>query len=151
MPWHRRSAPQARGIIVQNKTLGVHAVSLVALALSIGALLLGSSAASAQSGTEDSYPADQIEHYSIGHTTVVITDTSRNPDGSTPVTTSGRPLYLHIWYPTQVETTQHVTYTWNNPIYNQNPGWRLRDLNPRPANVRGLRTLPHGTTAPMHG
>jgi dienelactone hydrolase len=63
--------------------------------------------------------------YAIGHTTVVIIDTSRNPYGSTPVTSVGRPLYLHLWYPTALEATQHVRYTWNNPIYNQNPGGAL--------------------------
>lgn len=65
---------------------------------------------------------DWIGPYSIGHTTLVIIDPSRNPDGSTPVTSSGRPLYLHIWYPTKVRTSQHITYTWNNPVYNQNTG-----------------------------
>jgi dienelactone hydrolase len=60
--------------------------------------------------------------YSIGHTTLVITDTSRNPDGSTPVTTAGRPLYLHIWYPTRLQTTQHIAYSWNNPVYSRNTG-----------------------------
>jgi len=67
---------------------------------------------------------DWIGPYSIGHTTLVIIDPSRNPDGSTPVTSSGRPLYLHIWYPTKVRTSQHITYTWNNPVYNQNTAVR---------------------------
>jgi hypothetical protein len=61
-------------------------------------------------------------HYGIGHTTLVVTDAARNVDGSTPATGSGRPLYVHIWYPTNVHTGQHVLYTWNNPLYNQNPG-----------------------------
>jgi dienelactone hydrolase len=60
--------------------------------------------------------------YGIGHVTLVLTDPARNPDGSTPVTTAGRPLYLHIWYPTSANPTQKIRYTWNNPIYNQNPG-----------------------------
>ncbi|MEO6571960.1 MAG: hypothetical protein ABIO83_10485, partial [Ilumatobacteraceae bacterium] len=60
--------------------------------------------------------------YSIGHTTVAIVDTSRNVDGSTPASATGRPLHLDIWYPTRVTTTEHVTYTWNNPLYNENPG-----------------------------
>lgn len=60
--------------------------------------------------------------YAIGHTTMVVWDTTRNPDGSTPVTTPGRPLYVQIWYPTSAQPTQHIRYTWNNPIYNQNPG-----------------------------
>src|SRR5271156_1771444 len=49
-------------------------------------------------------------------------DPSRNPDGSPPVTTPGRPLYVHIWYPAAAHPTQPIRYTWNNPIYNQNPG-----------------------------
>lgn len=65
---------------------------------------------------------DRSAPYAIGHTTLVLTDATRNPDGSTPVTTAGRPLYLHIWYPTSASPTQHTRYTWNNPIYNQNPG-----------------------------
>ena len=66
--------------------------------------------------------SDRSESYAIGHTTMVVTDTSRNPDGSTPITTAGRPLYLHIWYPTSASPRQHIRYTWNNPVYNQNPG-----------------------------
>jgi Platelet-activating factor acetylhydrolase, isoform II len=66
--------------------------------------------------------ADQPGPYGIGHRTVVLEDTSRNPDGSTPVTTPGRPLYVHIWYPTAAHPTQHIRYTWNNPVYNQNTG-----------------------------
>jgi dienelactone hydrolase len=66
--------------------------------------------------------ADPQAPYAIGHVTLVLTDTTRNPDGSTPVTTAGRPLYLHIWYPTSVRVTQPIRYTWNNPVYNQNPG-----------------------------
>ncbi len=65
---------------------------------------------------------NRSENYGIGHTTIVLTDTSRNPDGSTPVTGAGRPLYLHIWYPTTARATQPIRYTWNNPVYNQNPG-----------------------------
>lgn len=69
--------------------------------------------------------ADQAGPYAIGHRTVVLEDTSRNPDGSTPVTTPGRPLYVHIWYPTAAHPSQHIRYTWNNPIYNQNTGGTL--------------------------
>jgi dienelactone hydrolase len=65
---------------------------------------------------------DQHGTYAIGHVTLVLTDPARNPDGSTPVTTAGRPLYLHIWYPTSADPAQTLRYTWNNPIYNQNPG-----------------------------
>lgn len=94
----------------------------LASGLILGACLaLSASVAHAQSEADHS-PPDGSGRYSIGHTTLVITDTSRNPDGSVPVTTSGRPLFLHVWYPTAVQATQHITYSWNNPIYNQNPG-----------------------------
>jgi dienelactone hydrolase len=68
------------------------------------------------------YPPDQLGPYSIGHTTLVVFDTSRNPDGSTPVTGPGRPLYVHMWYPTTAKIRGSVAYTWNDPVYNQNPG-----------------------------
>jgi predicted dienelactone hydrolase len=87
---------------------------------------------------------EQVGPYSIGHTTVILTDTSRNLDGSTPVNSDGRFLYLDIWYPTTEKTTEHVYYTWNNPLYNENPNgavypglpdlpaltWGSRSLNP---------------------
>ena len=38
------------------------------------------------------------------------------------MTSAGRFLHLDIWYPTTVKTTGHVFYTWNNPLYNENPG-----------------------------
>src|SRR5580704_9360235 len=90
---------------------GVHGVAIACCAM-ILTLLFGSRPVS----------ADQPEPYAIGHRTVVLEDTSRNPDGSTPVTTPGRPLYVHIWYPAAAHPTQHIRYTWNNPVYNQNPG-----------------------------
>jgi dienelactone hydrolase len=68
------------------------------------------------------YPPEKAGPYGIGHTTVVLTDTSRNIDGSTPVTGSPRWLHLDIWYPTTVKTDAHIRYTWNNPLYNENPG-----------------------------
>jgi dienelactone hydrolase len=82
---------------------------------------LGAGSGAAAAAADDTQWPEQAP-YAIGHTTVVIIDTARNPDGSTPVTSAGRPLYLHLWYPTALEATQHVRYTWNNPIYNQNPG-----------------------------
>ena len=39
----------------------------------------------------------------------------------TPATGAGRPLYLHLWYPTGAGGSGRVAYTWNNPVYNQNP------------------------------
>jgi predicted dienelactone hydrolase len=92
--------------------LGVAAVSL--LVLSTAALAGGSKGIS--------YPPDQLGPYSIGHTTANITDPTRNLDGSTPVTGAGRYLHLDIWYPTTKKTTDHVYYTWNNPLYNDNAG-----------------------------
>ena len=99
-----------------------HTGSVLIKAFVLSGLLSGISPASSGGSDEAHYPPDKPGPYSIGHTTVVITDTSRNPDGSTPVTSAGRPLYLHIWYPTAGKTTQHITYTWNNPIYNHNSG-----------------------------
>ncbi len=65
---------------------------------------------------------DEPGPHAIGHMTLVLDDPSRNPDGSTPATTAGRPLYLHIWYPTAVHAWHKIRYTWNNPVYNRNPG-----------------------------
>lgn len=80
---------------------------------------------------------DDLGEYSIGHTSVQVTDTSRNLDGSMPATTPGRYLHMDIWYPTEVSTDEHIRYTWNNPLYNENPGgtvWPgLPDLPPLPA------------------
>jgi dienelactone hydrolase len=91
--------------------LGVVAVCVLAL----------SSVALAGESARGFYPPDQLGPYSIGHTTATITDTTRNLDGSTPATAAGRFLHLDIWYPTTQKTTAHVFYTWNNPLYNQNP------------------------------
>jgi len=84
-------------------------------------LLAASGTALAAVVDDVSYPPDRHGPYGVGHTTVVLTDASRNLDGSAPAATAGRPLFLHIWYPTTV-TGGHVTYTWNNPLYSQNPG-----------------------------
>ena len=98
------------------KARGLSPLACVRSAIVILALLVAPPRAIA------SNESDEIGSYPIGHVTVVLTDTSRNPDGSTPVTTAGRPLYLHIWYPTAAHPTQKIRYTWNNPVYNQNPG-----------------------------
>ena len=94
----------------------------LAKALVLGALLTVAGLALGHESEDRFYPPDHSGPHAIGHTTVVITDASRNLDGSAPATTAGRPLYLHIWYPTTVRTTHHVRYTWNNPVYNENPG-----------------------------
>ena len=93
-----------------------------AKAFLLGILLACSGLALADPSENRFYPPDQTGPYGIGHTTLVITDTARNVDGSTPATGAGRPLYVHIWYPTEVKTTTHILYTWNDPVYNQNPG-----------------------------
>jgi dienelactone hydrolase len=93
-----------------------------AKAFLLGALISVSGLTIADEAGDRFYPPDQIGKLGIGHTTLVITDTSRNVDGSAPATTPGRPLYIHIWYPTKVKTANHVLYTWNDPVYNQNPG-----------------------------
>jgi dienelactone hydrolase len=99
--------------------------SALAHALVLTLLLAGCPLASA--GTEAPGWQDQQRPgpYAIGHTTLVLTDTTRNPDGSMPVTTAGRPLYVHIWYPTTAHASQSTHYSWNNPVYNQNPGGAL--------------------------
>ena len=103
--------------------IGAAASALAAKALLLGTLSAASGTAIAGSSDEDRiYPPDRAGRYAIGHTTLVLTDASRNVDGSTPPTSSGRPLYLHIWYPTTAPVTQHVVYSWNDPVYNQNPG-----------------------------
>jgi len=90
--------------------------------LFLGALLLGSGYALASSSKDKSNAPDQPGPYAIGHSTVVLTDTSRNLDGSSPNTSDGRILYLDLWYPTKTKTSDHIRYSWNNPIYNENPG-----------------------------
>jgi hypothetical protein len=96
--------------------------TLVAGSILIAALLFVGGAAMAGSGDDGNhYAPDRAGSYGIGHTTLVVIDHSRNVDGSTPATGSGRPLYVHIWYPTDARTSQHVLYSWNDPVYNQNP------------------------------
>jgi dienelactone hydrolase len=91
----------------------------VPLALSIAFLALFTAMLTALASADE---RDRPELYPIGHTTIVLIDTSRNPDGSAPVTTAGRPLYVHLWYPTSAGSTQHIRYSWNNPVYTQNSG-----------------------------
>lgn len=100
---------------MKDRNLDATVSSWIARTMLVGALLTVCGAAVADPSKEDA-------RYGIGHTTVVLSDASRNVDGTTPATGSGRPLYLHIWYPTMVHTSQHVLYSWNNPLYNQNPG-----------------------------
>jgi hypothetical protein len=82
---------------VNKGIIGTAASSLVAKAILLGTLFATSGMAIAGSSDEDQvYPPDRAGRYSIGHTTLVLTDAARNVDGSTPATSSGRPLYLHI-------------------------------------------------------
>lgn len=94
----------------------------VAGALLLGTALIATTAAFAKDKEDKFYPPEEAGRYGIGHTTVVITDPARNLDGTSPATSSGRLLHLDIWYPTTMRTNQHIRYTWNNPLYNQNPG-----------------------------
>ncbi|HJS90090.1 MAG TPA: hypothetical protein VJ738_09025 [Steroidobacteraceae bacterium] len=90
---------------------------------SIFTLLLAASRLASAGTAAGAWSGEDLQgRYSIGHTTLVLTDTRRNPDGSTPVTTAGRPLYVQIWYPTSSHASQPIRYSWNNPVYNQNPG-----------------------------
>jgi predicted dienelactone hydrolase len=96
---------------------------LVLVPVLVVAALLGACGTALAAATADvSYPPDRHGPYGIGHASVILTDGSRNLDGSVPATTAGRLLYLHIWYPTTATPAGHVTYTWNNPLYSQNPG-----------------------------
>ncbi len=120
---------------MQTKRQGFNFRSSVTRALLVGALLGISGAALAKDKYKDEgfYAPETVGRFGIGHTTVILTDPARNLDGSAPSAPTGRPLYLDIWYPTSVKTNDHIRYTWNNPLYNQNPG---NSVNP------GLPDLP---------
>jgi hypothetical protein len=107
---------------MQNRMNRLGRASAVSSALLMSALLWGTGSTFAEPGEHNFHPPEGPGPYSIGHTTVVITDLSRNPDGSVPASSAGRPLFLHIWYPTTGAGSGRVIYTWNNPVYNQNPG-----------------------------
>lgn len=63
----------------------------------------------------------QLGPYKIGHTTMLLTDMTRNRNGSTPISgpAEGRPLYVHIWYPLDgnCPSCALTQYFVNNPIY----------------------------------
>lgn len=129
---------------MRSHRVPTRAVIGIAMALLVSATVAAASG-SAFAGESTQRPAgpDQLGEYSIGHTTVQVTDPSRNLDGSTPATSAGRYLHMDIWYPTNVSSNDHATYTWNNPLYNENPGgtvWPgLPDLAPLPGD--GARSL----------
>ncbi len=109
----------------------------LALTLLLGVSIAGAGSAIAKEPAR--FPApDELGAYSIGHITVNVTDPSRNLDGSTPATSEGRYLHLDVWYPTRVATDEHINYTWNNPLYNENPGGSV---------FPGLPDLPKLTSA----
>jgi dienelactone hydrolase len=87
--------------------------------LLLGTLLIGSNVALADKKSKSQAP-DEAGPYAIGHTTVILTDSSRNNDGSMPSIPPGRFLHLDIWYPTDVKTDARILYDWNNPLYNEN-------------------------------
>ncbi len=99
--------------------LGRACLSAVMMGLSA---VLSTSVALAGPPEQHIYSPEELGPYAIGHTTVVLIDLTRNPDGSTPSTGAGRPLYIHLWYPSGGRGSGQVAYTWNNPVYNQNPG-----------------------------
>jgi dienelactone hydrolase len=105
--------------IVNKPSIKTGRPSTIITGLMLAAFLIGSNVALADKKHKSQAP-DEIGPYSIGHTTVILTDTSRNNDGSTPSTASGRFLHLDIWYPTDVKTDARILYDWNNPIYNEN-------------------------------
>jgi hypothetical protein len=94
-------------------------VSTRVAGLLLGALLISSNVVLADKKLKYQAP-DELGPYSIGHTTVILNDGSRNNDGSTPPIASGRFLHLDIWYPTDIKTDGHILYDWNNPIYTEN-------------------------------
>ncbi|MCG6891754.1 MAG: hypothetical protein LJE92_19395 [Gammaproteobacteria bacterium] len=104
---------------MNKPSLEICRLSKIITGLLIGALLIGSNVALADKKHNSQAP-DEIGPYSIGHTTVILTDSSRNNDGSTPAIAPGRFLHLDIWYPTDIKTDARILYDWNNPIYNEN-------------------------------
>lgn len=147
-----RINPQ-RGIPMLDKpTSHVLRLACSATALLLCIMLLGSNALADQKGKP--VAPDTVGPYAIGHTTVIMTDPSRNVDGSTPPVSVGRYLYLDIWYPTKVVTDTHILYDWNNPLYNENPGRaiypELPDLPPMTWDG-SLSTNPIMENAPLAG
>ena len=59
----------------------------------------------------------ELGRYKIGHTTMLLTDPTRNQDGSSSSTPQGRPLFVHILYPSEVRRGSLAQYSENNPIY----------------------------------
>jgi dienelactone hydrolase len=104
---------------VKNCDSRINASTWTGRFLALGLLLTCGGVALADEDVD--HAPDRIGPYGVGHTTLVLIDSTRNTDGSSPATSAGRPLYVHIWYPTRTSVTGHVLYTWNNPVYNKNP------------------------------
>ena len=89
--------------------------------LLVGACLGASSGALAAAADGTQWP--QQAPYAIGHTTVVIIDTVAQSGWLDPGHFGGpAAVSASVVSDCPFEATQHVRYTWNNPIYNQNPG-----------------------------
>ena len=68
------------------------------------------------------YPPDQVGPYSIGHTTVQLTDTSRNLDGSTPATSEGTfSASGHLVSDDGKDNRSRILIHGTTPLYNENP------------------------------
>jgi dienelactone hydrolase len=104
---------------VKNCDSRINASTWTGRFLALGLLLTCGGVALADEDVD--HAPDRVGPYGVGHTTLVLIDSTRNTDGSSPATSAGRPLYVHIWYPTRTSVTGHVLYTWNNPVYNKNP------------------------------
>ena len=85
--------PRTGDQVVKTRTSGTHVALPVAKALLLGTLLLGSRLAYSEGQEQRFYPPDQAGRYSIGHTTVIITDGTRNLDGSSPATSPTTPSW----------------------------------------------------------
>ena len=131
------SALELQGVSVKRHQARSIAVCGIAIAMLVSVTVVADGPAAANNRNNRPAAPTELGDYSIGHTTVQVTDPSRNLDGSTPATSAGRYLHMDIWYPTDVANAEHTTYTWNNPLYNENPGgavWPgLPDLAPLPA------------------
>lgn len=106
---------------MKKKSIATYRVSTKVVGLLLSALLMSNSVVLAGNKSKHQQP-DELGPYSIGHTTVILNDTTRNNDGSAPAIAPGRFLHLDVWYPTNVKTDDRILYDWNNPIYNDNTG-----------------------------
>ena len=79
------------------RTVRTSAAVGCAVALLLGVSALGGGSALANDSKKGGFAAPgELGGHSIGHTTVQVTDPSRNLDGSTPATSAGRYLNVDI-------------------------------------------------------